>query len=153
MSLEDHLEGRLEPQAFPPFRIPTAGSLQSWDERGNLSPREASSTKLQVGSHLLTKRRLPSVLSWQRIHLQCERPGFDSSVGKIRWRRDRLSAPVFLGFPCGSAGKESAHSVGDLEPKPQLGLCTEGCRPFGRQQKPWKELLPGVSTGQEKSWR
>ena len=38
-------------------------------------------------------------------------------------------------------------------PKPQLGLCTEGCRPFGRQQKPWNELLPGVSTGQEKSWR
>ena len=30
------------------------------------------------------------------------------------WRRDRLTAPVFLGFPCGSAGKESAHNVGDL---------------------------------------
>ena len=30
------------------------------------------------------------------------------------WRRDRLPAPVFLGFPCGSAGKESARSVGDL---------------------------------------
>ena len=25
-----------------------------------------------------------------------------------RWRRDRLPTPVFLGFPCGSAGKESA---------------------------------------------
>ena len=28
-------------------------------------------------------------------------------VGKIRWRRDRLPTPVFLGFPGGSAGKES----------------------------------------------
>ena len=29
-------------------------------------------------------------------------------VGKIPWRRDRLPTPVFLGFPGGSAGKESA---------------------------------------------
>ena len=32
---------------------------------------------------------------------------FHSWVGKIPWRRDRLSIPVFLGFPGGSAGKES----------------------------------------------
>ena len=35
-------------------------------------------------------------------------------VGKIPWRRDRLPTPVFLGFPGGSAGKESACNVGDL---------------------------------------
>ena len=28
--------------------------------------------------------------------------------------KDRLPTPVFLGFPCGSAGKESTHNVGDL---------------------------------------
>ena len=39
---------------------------------------------------------------------------FDSWVGKIHWRRDRLPTPVFLGFPCGSAGKESACNVRDL---------------------------------------
>ena len=39
---------------------------------------------------------------------------FDSWVGKIRWRRDRLPTPVFLGFFCGFAGEESAHNVGDL---------------------------------------
>jgi len=33
-------------------------------------------------------------------------------VGKILWRRDRLPTLVFLGFPCGSAGKESACNVG-----------------------------------------
>ena len=32
----------------------------------------------------------------------------------ICWRRDRLPTPVFLGFPCGSPGKESACNMGDL---------------------------------------
>ena len=40
-----------------------------------------------------------------RICLQCRRPRFNSWVRKIPWRRDRLPTPVFLGFPCGSAGK------------------------------------------------
>ena len=39
---------------------------------------------------------------------------FNSWVGKICWRRDRLPTPVLLGFPCGSAGKESACNAGDL---------------------------------------
>ena len=46
--------------------------------------------------------------------LQCRRPRFDFWVRKICWRRDRSPTPVFLGFPCGSAGKESACSAGDL---------------------------------------
>ena len=33
---------------------------------------------------------------------------------EIRWRRDRLPTPVFLGFPCSSAGKESTCNAGDL---------------------------------------
>ena len=45
---------------------------------------------------------------------------FNSWVGKICWRRDRLPTPVFLGFPCGPAGKESAGSVGDLGSIPGL---------------------------------
>ena len=38
-----------------------------------------------------------------------------------RWRRDRLPTPVFLGFPCGSAGKESDCNAGDLGSIPGLG--------------------------------
>ena len=49
------------------------------------------------------------------------RPQFDSWVGKIPWRRDRLLTPVFLGFPGGSAGKESTCKVGDLGSVPGLG--------------------------------
>ena len=64
--------------------------------------------------------RLPLWLSWYRIRLQCRRPGFDSWVGKMPWRRERLPTPVFLGFPCGSAGKESTCNVGDLGSVPGL---------------------------------
>ena len=46
---------------------------------------------------------------------------FNSWVVKIHWRRDRLPIPVFLGFLCGSAGKESACNVGDLGLIPGLG--------------------------------
>ena len=45
---------------------------------------------------------------------------FDSWVGKMPWRRDRLPTPVFLGFPGGSAGKESTWNVGDLGSIPGL---------------------------------
>ena len=41
-------------------------------------------------------------------------PRFDSWVGKIWWRRDRLPSPVLLGSPCGSADKESVCNAGDL---------------------------------------
>ena len=53
--------------------------------------------------------------------LLCRRPQFNSWVRKIPWRRDRLPTSVFLGFPCGSAGKESACNVGDLDSNPGLG--------------------------------
>ena len=46
---------------------------------------------------------------------------FDSSVRNILWRRDSLPTPVFLGFPCVSAGKESACNVGNLGSIPGLG--------------------------------
>ena len=42
-------------------------------------------------------------------------------VGKVPWRRDRLPTPVFLGFPGGSAGKESVYDAGDLGSVPGLG--------------------------------
>ena len=33
---------------------------------------------------------------------------------KIPWRRDKLSTPVFIGFPGGSDGKENTCNEGDL---------------------------------------
>ena len=46
---------------------------------------------------------------------------FGSWVRKILWRRDRLPTPVFLGFPCGSAGRKSTCNAGDLGSIPGLG--------------------------------
>ena len=60
----------------------------------------------------------------KKIHLQCRRPWFDSWVGKICWRRDRLPTPVFLGFPGGSTAKESACNAGDPGSIPELGRST-----------------------------
>ena len=59
-------------------------------------------------------QRAPWWLSWQRARLQCRRPQLNSWVGKTPWRREWLPTPVFLGFPGGSAGKESACNAGDL---------------------------------------
>ena len=44
----------------------------------------------------------------------------------ICWRRDRLLATVFSGFPCGSAGRESACNVGDLGLIPGLERSSGG---------------------------
>ena len=45
---------------------------------------------------------------------------------KFPWRRDRLPTPVFLGFPGGSGGKESACNSGDLGSIPGLGRSPGG---------------------------
>ena len=67
------------------------------------------------------------------------RPWFDFWVGTIHWRRVRLPTPVFLGFPCGSAGKESACNAGDLGSIPGLG------RSLG-EEKGYPLQYPGLYT-------
>jgi len=52
--------------------------------------------------------------------VQCRRPQFHSWGQKIHWRRDRLPTPVFLGFPGGSDGKESACNMRELWSIPGL---------------------------------
>ena len=48
---------------------------------------------------------LPEGLCWQRICLQCRKPGFDPWIGKITWRREWLPAPVI--WPGESHGQRS----------------------------------------------
>ena len=71
-----------------------------------------------------------------------------SWVGKIPWRRDRLPTPVFLGFPGGSAGEESACNVGDLGLIPELG------RPpgEGNSRLPTPVFWPGEFHGLHSPW-
>ena len=56
---------------------------------------------------------LPLWLSWRRIHQQCRRPGFDPSVGKIPWRRERLPTLVF--WPGEFPGLYSPCSLKELD--------------------------------------
>ena len=61
----------------------------------------------------------------QRVQLVKNPPAMQETpvrflVQEDALRRNRLPTPVFLGFPCGSAGKESAYSVGDLGSIPDL---------------------------------
>ena len=88
--------------------------------RGQQSPYAAMKTQhSQKGKK---GRRFLGFLVAQLVkNLQCRKPRFDSWVRKICWRRDRLSTPLFLGFSCGSAGKESACNAGDLGLIPGLG--------------------------------
>ena len=51
---------------------------------------------------------------------------FNFWVRKLPWRRDRLPTPVFLGFPGGSGGKESACNAGDLGSIPGMGRSPGG---------------------------
>ena len=57
------------------------------------------------------------------------------------WRRERLPTPLFLGFPCGSDGKESACNAGNL------GLIHGFRRSPGRRGSTLG-LLPTESQGQ-----
>ena len=66
-------------------------------------------TQLEVGAELGAQS--PGNLFLQSL----------TSVHKIRWRRDRLPTPGFLGFPGNSAGKESTCNAGDLGLIPGLG--------------------------------
>ena len=80
-----------------------AGSIP----RSGKSPGEGIGYPLQYSRASLVAQLVKNLPAVQ------ETP-FSFCVGKIPWRRDRLPTPVFLGFPCDSAGKESACNAGDL---------------------------------------
>ena len=79
--------------------------------------------------------------------LRCRRPQFDSWVGKICWRRDRLPSLAFLGFPCGSAGKESACNVRDLGLAPGLGRSPEEGKGYPTQYSGLENSMDFYSMG------
>ena len=92
---------------------PPARTLPLCRKHGSTSPS-------QVTTALSLLLLLPTVGLWQwdvysckEINLHCRRPWFNSWVGKICWRTERLATPVFLGFPCGSDSKESTCDAGD----------------------------------------
>ena len=68
-----------------------------------------------------------------------------------RWRRDRLPPPVFLGFPCGSTGKESACNAGDLSSIPGLGRSPREGKGYPLQNSGLENSMDGIVHGVAKS--
>ena len=81
---------------------PSSRSCKSYVEK-----EKGKSIRLKMYSPPLIVQLVKNLPAIRRLQ-------FNSWVRKICWRRDRLPTPVFLGFPCGSAGKESTCNVGDL---------------------------------------
>ena len=83
---------------------------------------------------------------------QLIRPRFDSWVRKIPWRRDRLPTPAFLGFPGGSAGKESTCNAGDLALIPGLGRSPGEGKGYPLQYSGLQNSMDWIVHGVTKSW-
>ena len=66
-------------------------------------------------------------------------------------RYDTLSTPVFWGFPCGSAGRESACNVGDLGSTPGLGRCPGGGKGYPLQDSGLENSMDSIVHGVTKS--
>ena len=79
-------------------------------------------------------------------------PWFNSWVGRIRWRRDRLPTPVLLGFPCGSAGKESACNAGNLGLIPGLGRFPGEGKGYPLQYSGLENSMDCIVHGVAKNW-
>ena len=59
--------------------------------------------------------------------------------------------PVFLGFPCGSVGKESAYSMGDLGLIPGLGRSPQEGKGYPLQYSGLENSMDCISPGITKS--
>ena len=79
-------------------------------------------------------------------------PQFNSWVGKIPWRRDRLPTSVFLGFPCGSASKEFTCIVGDMGSIPGLGRSPGKGKGYPLQYSGLENSIDCIVHGITKSW-
>ena len=118
-----------------PWIAACQASLSIINPRSSL--RLTSIESVMLSSHLILCRPLlllppipPSIrvlsnestlcMRWPK-YWQCRRPWFNSCIGNIPWRRDRLPTLIFMGFTGGSDGKESAYNVRDLGSIPGLG--------------------------------
>ena len=89
-----------------------------------------------------------STCQWRR----CKRLRFDPWVRKIPWRRKWQPTPVFLDFPGGSTGKESACNTGDLGLIPGLGRSPGEGKGYPLQYPGQENSMDCIVHGVTKSW-
>ena len=84
--------------------------------------------------------------------------GFNSWVSKIRWRKDRISTAVLLGFSGGSDGKQFSSTEGDLGLIPRLVRSPGGghgnplqysCLENPVDRGVWQAIVHGVTKSQK----
>ena len=129
--------------------LPAVGALLcSTDHRG--SPNHCS----RVGLYPPIRLGGPSLKPWLSLILgfpadlsSCRRPQFDSRVGKICWRRDRIPTSVFLGLLVIQLVKKSACNEGDLGSIPGLGRFS-----WRRERLPTPVFWPGEFHGLYSPW-
>ena len=71
--------------------------------------------------------------------------------GKIHWRKNRLPTPVFLVFPCASAGKESACNAGNLGSIPGWGISPGEGKGYPLQYSGLENFMDCIAHGFAKS--
>ena len=98
-------------------------------------------------------------VSWASVTAQLvknlpvmRRPWFNSWVRKIPWRRDTPSTSVFLGFPCGSAHKESVRNARDLGLIPGLERSPGEGIHYPLQYSGLESSMDCIARGVTKSW-
>ena len=64
--------------------------------------------------------------------------------------KDKLPTPVYLGFPSGSAGKESACNAGDLGSIPGLGRSPEERKGYPLQYSGLENSMDGIVHGSQR---
>ena len=81
----------------PPAKQETLVQFLGWEdpmEEGKATYSSILAWRIPKATHS-SVLGLPCWLSWERIHWQCKRTGFDPWIGTIPWRRERLPTPVF----------------------------------------------------------
>ena len=125
-------------------------SLGSQRLRHNLATEQQEEVMSRIAFSVFSRAALIAQLVKNLPAMQKTR--FDSWVGKIHWRMDRLPTPVFLGFPCGSASKESACNVRDLGSIPGLGRSPGEGKGYPLQYSGLESSMDWIVHGVTKSW-
>ena len=89
---------------------------------------------------------------FMRAFSSCCEWGLLSWVRKIHWRGDRLPTLIFLGFPCGSAGKDSTCNVGDQGSIPGLGRSPGEGKGYPLQYSGLENPMDCIVCGVARSW-
>ena len=127
----------------------SSGAAESWRPVASICSHtlrlSAAGENRYLSLLLLQVDFLPTELSGKSA---CRRPRFDSWVGNMPWRWDRLPTPVFLSFPCGSASP----TVRETWVRSGLGRSRGEGKGYPVQYSGLENSINSIVHGLAKSW-